>query len=123
MAEFNNDLLIKNNPADMIVLVTTLDYDGTEKSITVLYNSADNWSGVVLSNDKYDTLGFFGSIVYKAIESDPKVKMFFIEYFQIINGEAVDFPKLKPYVRDGKRFRKATVYKDGTINFLDNDIY
>lgn len=121
MPDFNNDLLIKDNPADLVVHVIVVDYDGNERRVTILLDSSDDWSPPVESKEIAASIGFFGAAIFRAIQDDLTVKIFYVEAFQIINGTTQDFCKLRPFVRDGTRFRRAAIHKDGTIDFLPED--
>lgn len=120
MPEYNNDLLIKNNPADLILLVNALNYDGTEKSVTLLFNSCDDWTSTVINNTNAAILGFWGVMVIRWLEQDINIKCLFVSFHQIVNGESNDLGKLRPLVRDGKRYKKGIINRDGSITF-DND--
>ena len=112
-----NDLLIKDNPADMILLITVTDFDGTEKKVSLLFDSSDDWRNLTKKENPISVLGFFGFGFLKCLEQDSMVKMFSIQVSQVVNGKQGEFLVLRPYIRDGKRFRQATVKMDGTVDF------
>ena len=121
MTDFNNDLLIMNNPADLILLATVYNYDGTNKSVTILIDSSQDWSTMTGEASNIMALGFFGMIILKAIEHDMNVAYYFLEYFQVINGISVDTGKARPFIRDGKRFKRMKVNRDGSYSLLPED--
>ncbi len=123
MAEitYSDDLLIKNNLADMIVNITAVDYDGNEKKVMILFDSNDNWSPLGEDGEIASVLGAFGASAFRVIQDDPTTKIFYVEFFQIINGEAQQCAKVRPFVRDGKRFRLSEIDKYGSISFLEEN--
>jgi len=121
MTEFNNDLLIHDNPADLILSVTALNYDDTEKEVTLLFNSCDDWSSTVDNNEIIQILGFWGSMVIVWLQQDINIKCLLVSFHQIIKGQSQELGRLRPFVRDGKRYRKGIINRDGTITFDDRD--
>ena len=119
--EYNNDLLFKNNPADLVLLITVVGYDNIEKQVTILFDSNDDWSRITNSENKLSILPVFASIVLHAVTMDSLAKYFYAEIFQIVKGEAKEIMKLRPFIRDGKRFRKAIINTDGTLKYDPND--
>jgi hypothetical protein len=122
MTEFNNDLLIKNNPADLVLLALALNYDGTEKSVSILIDSAQNWPVATGGyDDNFKILGFWGSMVISWLEHDTEIKCLVLKYYQVVNGESMDIATSRPFLKDGNRFKQAVVNRDGTIVFSNDD--
>ncbi len=117
MTEFNKDLLIHDNPADLILSVHAINYDGTEKEVTLLFNSCDDWSSTVDNNEIGRILGFWGSMVIVWLQQDINIKCLLVSFHQVVNGNTKDLAFLRPFVRDGKRYRKGTISRDGNITF------
>lgn len=118
---YNNDLLIKNNPSDLILLVQAICYDGSERSITILLDSTDDWKTCLVEDDIQTVLGFWGAMVMKWVETDMKIHYILLEYYQIINGEQKDVAKLRPFVRNGKKFTLAKFESGKGVDFLKNN--
>jgi hypothetical protein len=103
----------------MILLITVIDYDGTEKKVTLLFDSCDDWRNLTNEERPICVLGFFGIVFLRCLEHDMNVKMFYVECSQVIKGEQKDFVRLKPFVRDGMQFKRANVNRDGSIEFIE----
>lgn len=119
--ETNKDLLIKNNPADLILLAIALRYDGSENSVTLLINSAEGWLPPINDKDSKSILGYWGTMLLLWFQMDLEIKGLIIEYYQVVNGESKDLAKYKPIYRDGKKYKRATVNRDGSITFSKDD--
>ena len=117
--DFSNDLLIKNNPADLVLQVSALNYDESEKTVTLLFDSSQNWETTTGENDRVSILGFWGSRFIEWLEHDMNIKCLMLQFHEIVNGTTNEFVRVRPFFRDGKKFRMAVVGRDGAISFLD----
>jgi hypothetical protein len=131
---FNNDLLLKGNPADMIIQVTVLDDEHKEKTVTMLFDSSDEWLKIFdpegdfieayKGKEQVAALGFWGAAFLKTLLDTDAVKVVYIERYQIVNGQASgeDLPKPSLFIKDGRRYKRARVTKaTGSVEFWPED--
>lgn len=117
----DGDLILKENDADKVVVVTIRHYDGTEKKLTILFNSFDDWRYETGQVDKLLQLNFFAAAIFRAIYDDRNIHLFLIQRFNIVTSTEHGLKEiLKPdlFVREGEQFRYASINKDGDIIYL-----
>ncbi len=115
----NKDLSI--GEADMLLTVTLVNYDGCQKKVTMVLDSSDDWRGMTGESNSFFALNFWGALMMSAIEHDIMIEHFTLEYYHTVNGQINDLGVPQYFVRDGKRFKKLKVKRDGTQEFLEDN--
>lgn len=114
-------LTIHDCPADTMFDICILTTDHTERHVTLLLDSSDDWSPITYRDDLLDVFGFLGRAILKDIIDVPEIIAFRIQRFEFVGGQPTDTLKTKPFYRDGSRFRLANVDKRGNVTFLPED--
>lgn len=116
-----NSFIMHDCPADIILTIGVLTYQGKENQITLLLNTSDDWGENLKMDDLQKTFGVIPGRFIKAMLDDREAVGYKLQKYKIIDGRPISTMKSDFFFKLGSRFRRSHVDSDGCIQVYPED--